>query len=121
MYLGGGVSLQSIFRALTGQDSQLAIVASTLTIALLFTSLRRTVQSFVDQRFYRGKYDAERTLVEFSTKLKDEPDLGNLSGDLTTVVRKTVQPAHVTLWLRPNSELDGRHASFGEDGARRAS
>jgi hypothetical protein len=101
VYLGGVVLLQGAFRALTGQESQLAIVASTLGIAALFQPLRRRIQGFIDRRFYRRKYDAAKTLAEFSSRLRDETDLGTLSEDLVGVVRETVQPAHVALWLRP--------------------
>jgi len=100
VYLGGLVSLQYAFRALTGQGSQAAIVASTLVIAALFNPLRKRVQAFVDRRFYRNKYDAARVLAAFSTRLRDETDLDGLSGDLARVVRDTVQPEHVSLWLR---------------------
>ncbi len=103
-YLGGVVLLQGTFRALTGQESQLAIVASTLLIAALFGPLRRRVQGFIDRSFYRRKYDAKKTLEVFSAKLRDETDLDALNGEFTSVVRETVQPAHVTLWLRPPSD-----------------
>ncbi len=100
IYLGGVVLLQSLFRALTGQESELAVVASTLMIAALFNPLRRRVQAFIDRRFYRKKYDATKTLATFSAKLRDETDLDALSGEVVSVVRETVQPEHVSLWLR---------------------
>jgi hypothetical protein len=101
VYFGSVVSLQYVFRALTGQESQLTIVASTLVIAALFNPLRRRIQSFIDRRFYRRKYDARKTLQAFSAKLRDETDLHALSDDLVEVVRETMQPEYVSLWLRP--------------------
>jgi hypothetical protein len=103
LYFGGIVVLQRIFVTLTGQKSTLAVVASTLLIAALFNPLRRRIQSFIDRRFYRKKYDARKTLEAFSTKLRDETDLDALSDDLVGVVRETMQPAHISLWLRPDS------------------
>ena len=100
VYLGGVVLLQQGFISLTGQTSQLAVVASTLAIAALFGPLRGRIQSFIDQRFYRGKYGAARTLEAFSGRLRDETDLNTLSEDLVSVVREPVQPAHASLWLR---------------------
>jgi hypothetical protein len=102
LYFGGIVVLQRIFVLLTGQQSTLAVVASTLLIAALFTPLRRRIQGFIDRRFYRRKYDARKTLEAFSTKLKNETDLEALNNDLVGVVRETMQPAHVSLWLRPD-------------------
>jgi hypothetical protein len=120
LYLGGVATTQVIFRALTGQEEQpqLAIVVSTLVIAALFTPLRRRIQGFIDRRFYRRKYDARRTLEAFSAKLRDETDLDALSGDLVGVVRETIHPAHVSLWLRPDFGTSG---SRGEDAQSRDS
>ena len=120
LYLGGVATTQAIFRALTGQEEQpqFAIVVSTLVIAALFTPLRRRIQGFIDRRFYRAKYDARRTLEAFAAKLRDETDLDALSGDLVGVVRETIQPAHVSLWLRPDFGTSG---SRGEDAQSRDS
>jgi hypothetical protein len=108
VYFGGVAASETIFRTLTGQERQpqLAIVVSTLVIAALFNPLRRLFQSFIDRRFYRRKYDAAKTLEAFSAKLRDETNLDALREDLTSVVRETMQPAHVSLWLRP--DLSGR-------------
>src|SRR5215212_4575855 len=93
LYFSGIVLMQQLFMALTSEQSTLAVVASTLLIAALFTPLRRRIQSFIDKRFYRRKYDARKTLEAFSAKLRNETDLNALSGDLVGVVRETMQPA----------------------------
>ncbi|MBA3702124.1 MAG: hypothetical protein H0W79_04745 [Rubrobacteraceae bacterium] len=103
LYVGGVVGLQYAFRALTGSGSQLAIVASTLLIAALFNPMRRRVQNFIDHLFYRRQYDAAKTLEAFSAKLRDETDLEQLNADLLSTVRETMQPEHVSLWLRPDA------------------
>src|ERR671921_1650709 len=108
LYFGGIVVLQRAFVLLTGDKSTLAVVASTLLIAALFTPLRRPIQGFIDRRFYRRKYDARKTLEAFSTKLKNETDLEALNNDLVGVVRETMQPAHVSLWLRTDSVSKGK-------------
>ena len=100
LYFGSIVVLQRAFVILTGQQSTLAVVASTLLIAALFTPLRRRIQSFIDRHFYRSKYDARKTLEAFSATLRDETDLEALNSELVGVVRETMQPAHVSLWLR---------------------
>jgi hypothetical protein len=107
VYLGGVAAVQAIFRALTSQQEQpqLAIVVSTLVIAALFNPLRRRIQTFIDRRFYRRKYNARKTHEAFSAKIRDETDLEALSDDLVGVVRETMQPAHVSLWLRPEPDV----------------
>jgi hypothetical protein len=109
IYLGGVATTQAILRALTDQTEQpqLAIVVSTLVIAALFNPLRRRIQSFIDRRFYRRKYDARKTLEAFSARLRDETDLETLNNELAGVIRETMQPAHVSLWLRPDRTPKG--------------
>ncbi|HSH82912.1 MAG TPA: hypothetical protein VLA19_30640, partial [Herpetosiphonaceae bacterium] len=101
VYFGAVVLLQGLARELTGQEeSPLVVVVSTLAIAALFQPLRRRLQEIIDRRFYRRKYDAARTLQAFGTRLRDEVDLQMLTSDLLGVVEETLQPAHLSLWLR---------------------
>jgi hypothetical protein len=104
VYFAGVVLLQTLLRGLTGQTSQLAVVGSTLAIAALFAPLRGRIQQFIDRRFYRRKYDATRTLAAFAAAARDETDLDALAGRLVSVVDETVQPAHISLWLRGRQE-----------------
>jgi hypothetical protein len=109
VYFGGVATLQAIFRALTSQEQQpqLAIVVSTLAIAALFDPLRRRIQSIIDRRFYRRKYEARKTLETFSVKLRDETNLDALNDELVGVVRETMQPTYVSLWLSPGTAQRG--------------
>jgi hypothetical protein len=120
IYFGGVATTQALFRVLTGQERQpqLAVVVSTLAIAALFMSLRRRIQSFIDRRFYRRKYDARKTLEAFSAKLRNETDLDALSDDLVGVVTETMHPAHASLWLHPDSALKDKkqRAAIRESG-----
>ena len=110
MYFGGIVLLQRVFVLLTGQQSTLAVVASTLLIAALFNPLRGRIQAFIDRAFYRRKYDARKTLETFSARLRDETDLEALNSEVVGVVRETIQPAHVSVWLRPETAAKGEQA-----------
>jgi hypothetical protein len=104
VYVGSVVLLQELFLTLTGEQSQLAVVVSTLAIAALFNPLRRRIQGFIDRSFYRRKYDAAKTLTAFSAKLREGTDLDTLTDDVLAVVQETMQPAHVSLWLRPDAD-----------------
>jgi hypothetical protein len=109
-YFGGVVGLQFVLRAITGQESTLAVVASTLVIAALFSPLRQWLQGLVDRSFYRRKYDAAKVLDTFSGRLRDETRLDTLSEDLMGVVTRTVQPSHASLWLRSEAVFRNEQA-----------
>src|SRR5829696_5022773 len=111
-YEGGIVALQYVFRLLSAQESQVAVVATTLVIAAMFEPLRRRIQHFVDRRFYRNKYDARKTLEAFSFKLRNETNLEALNNDLVGVVNQTMQPAHTSLWLRPDPNPKGKKTAL---------
>jgi hypothetical protein len=109
VYFGGVATTQFVFRALTGQQQQpqLTIIVSTLVIAALFNPLRRRIQAFIDRRFYRSKYNARKTLDSFSASMRGQTDLDALNDELVSVVWETIQPSHVSLWLRPDPDSKG--------------
>lgn len=99
-YYGSVVLLEQVFQLFSESGSEFTVVASTLLIAVLFAPLRNRIRAFIDRLFYRKKYDARKTTEAFSTKLREDSDLETLTIDLERVVRETMQPSHVSLWLR---------------------
>jgi hypothetical protein len=114
VYVALILGLQALVRTLTNQDSSVAIVISTLAIAALFQPLRRRLQNLIDRRFYRRKYDAVRTLEAFSATLRNEVELSTLREHLVAVVQETMQPTHVSLWLRQPSRMDAPSLQTGK-------
>jgi hypothetical protein len=107
LYLGGISLIDRALQAVTGQSGALAVTVSTLAVAAAFQPLRTRIQRGVDHRFYRAKYDAAHTLEEFAGRLRDQIELDALAADVIGVVRLTVQPRHVSLWLRPSEPARG--------------
>jgi hypothetical protein len=99
VYAGLVILLQAVFTRVTGQDSNAALVLSTLVIAALFTPARRWVQNLIDRRFYRRKYNAEQVMNRFAQTVRDETDLDRLTAELLSVIQETMQPEHASIWL----------------------
>jgi hypothetical protein len=108
VYVGGSVGIGSLFRELSGQqENDIVVAASTLLVAALFRPVRARIQARVDKRFYRSRYDAQRTVEAFSTSLQDEVDLDALAGELVAVVKNTMQPTQISVWLRHGAPSEG--------------
>jgi hypothetical protein len=112
IYVGLVIGLQAVLRGIISQDNSVAIVISTLAIAALFQPLRRSIQRVIDRRFYRRKYDAAKTVAAFSATLRQEVDMDQLREQLLAMVQQTVQPTHVSLWLRPSEQASQKQTTW---------
>jgi hypothetical protein len=121
LYVGLILALQALVHAMTGSFSEqpLVVVGSTLVIVALFQPLRRRLQNIIDRRFYRRKYDAAKVVVAFSATLRNEVDLDQLREQLLAVVQETMQPALVSLWLRPPAPVSKRQGIWNRTSADR--
>jgi hypothetical protein len=100
LYIGGVIVMQSLFRTVAGQTSDLAIAVATMAVAALFNPWRRRLQNWIDRRFYRRKYDATRALAALGARLRNDMDLPQVTADIESAIEETMQPAHMSLWLR---------------------
>jgi len=106
-YFGSVVLLQTVVGQATDAQSPLVIVVSTLLIAALFAPLRKRVQTAVDRRFYRQKYDAQQVLAQFAITARDETDMDKLTVELVRVVQETMQPQSLSVWIKPGEVKRG--------------
>jgi hypothetical protein len=119
IYFGGVTLVGNLFSSISGQQSTIAVVISTLTIAALFNPLRKRVQEFIDRRFYRKRYDIEKIIEAFSTSLRDQVEIEQLTSRLTEVIEEALQPVQLSIWLRPikKNKYKYQASTFQEQGS----
>ena len=115
VYFGSVLLLQNLVETVSGEQSPIVIVISTLAIAALFNPLRHRIQDFIDRRFYRKKFNAEQTLVHFSTITRDEVNITNITHSLLNAVEETMQPEQASLWLISAANRVARSTSKGKE------